>query len=109
MVGEPSSQHRSYRFLDSGPDQGMSVAFVHLHRFLLDVGHLTFHVQLFPVLSNDGLQSGSVLNPLDQTSVATERHNRVGAQLQISFARLAVVLKHFVAEDCKIDEPLFFP
>lgn len=108
VIGKPGSEDRSNRLFDSWPDQGMGVTFFHLLRFLFDVLHFTSRILLFPVFTDDALQSRSVLDPFDQTSVATQRHDSIRAQLQIPLSRFAVIVEHFVAEDCKIDESLFF-
>ena len=69
----------------------MSLALPLVLGLLLDVLHLTLDVVFLPVVAHHTLQCIGVLDPLDQASVAAERHDSIGSQLEVSLAGLRVI------------------
>ena len=57
----------------------MSFSLAEIDGLLLDLLHLSLDIVFLPVVTHDTLERVSVLNPLNQSSVAAQRHNRVSS------------------------------
>ena len=108
MVREPIAEHRLDVFFHLVPDLGVGVALAQILRLLLDLLHLSLDVVLFPVVADDAFQGIGVLDPLNQARVSAQRHDRVGAELEVPGPCLGIVLEHLVAQSGKVNEPLLF-
>jgi hypothetical protein len=84
----------------------MSVTLTHLLGFLLDVSHFTTHILLFPVVADYAFDRCCILDPLDKSCVSAQRNNRECPQFQVSLSGFTVIIQHFIAQNCKVDEPL---
>lgn len=79
MVSKPVAEHWLDVILDLVPNLSVGVTHTQVLRLLLDLIHFTPDIVLFPVVTNDALQGIRVLDPFDQASVPTQRHNCVGS------------------------------
>lgn len=106
VVGKPAAQDRFDVLLDLAPYGRMGVSLVKVLCLLLNVLHFSLDVVLAPVLSDHTLKGARVLDPLDQSRVATKGNNRISSQSKVSLAGIRVVVQHFVAQHGEVDEPL---
>jgi hypothetical protein len=109
MIRHPIAKYRLDLLLDLIPYLLMSLPHLCLDSAGFDVMHLTLDIVFLPLLPHNGLQSGSILDPLYHASGSSKRYYGIRAEPQVPLAALRVILEHLIAEDSEINEALLLP
>ena len=107
MLCEPSREYRFDVFFNLSPDLRMGLSHVKILSHFPDILNVALDVVFVPLFGNDSLERACILNPFNQPSVATQRHDAVSAQAKASLTGFRVSFKHSVAENRELYKALF--
>ena len=107
MLHEPSCEYRFDVFFNLSPDLRMGISHVKILSHFPDILNVALDVVFVPLFGNDSLERACILNPFNQPSVATQRHDAVSAQAKASLTGLRVRFKHSVTENRELYKALF--
>jgi len=85
----------------------MVVSHVQLLSHSSDIVNVSLDVVFVPLFCDDCLERACILDPFNQSSVATQRHDAVSAQAKASLTGLRVRFKHSVTENRELYKALF--
>ena len=107
MLREPSREYRFDVFFNLSPDLRMGLSHVKILSLFLDILHVTLDVRSLPLFGDYCLERACILDPFNQPSVTTQRHDAVSAQAKASLTGLRVRFKHSVTENRELYKALF--
>ena len=85
----------------------MVVSHVQLLSHSSDIVNVSLDVVFVPLFCDDCLERACILDPFNQPSVATQRHDAVSAQAKASLTGFRVRFKHSVTENRELYKALF--
>jgi len=106
MLRKPGCEYRLDIFFYFSPNLGMSLTHVKLHGLFLDILHVSFYVSSLPLFGDYRLKRTRILDPFNQASVATQRHNAISPQAKASLTSFRVRFEHSVAENREVYKAL---